>query len=73
MFKYIDSEIAITMYKEMILPPFDYADFMVESVRKYKVEQLEKSQEQGICYVDNDMQFNADIDTLYCKFNVQRL
>ena len=31
MCKYIDSSIALTIYKQMFLPQFDYADFMIIS------------------------------------------
>ena len=32
--KYINNDIAITMYKQLILPLFDYADCMVKSAHK---------------------------------------
>ena len=71
--KYINSEIAQVIYKQMILPLFNYADFMVESARKPKIDKLEKLQEKGIRYVDNDIHYNTDIETLYCTDNIQKL
>ena len=71
--KYINSEIAQVIYKQMILPLFDYADFMVESARKPKIDKLEKLQEKGIRYVDNDIHYTADIETLYRTYNIQKL
>ena len=46
---------------------------MVESVRKPKIDKLEKLQEKGIRYVDNDIHYNADIETLYRTCNIQKL
>ena len=71
--KYVNSEITQVIYKQMILPLFDYADFMVGSARKPKIEKLEKLQEKGIRYVNNDIHYNADIETLYCTYNIQKL
>ena len=44
--------IAEVIYKQMILPLFDYADFMVESSGKTIVERLEKLQERAVMYID---------------------
>ena len=57
--KYVNSEIAQVIYKQMILPLFEYADFMVESARKPKIDKLEKLQEKGIRYVDNGYSFQC--------------
>ena len=46
---------------------------MVESARKPKIDKLEKLQEKGIRYVDNDIHYNADIETLYRTCNIQKL
>ena len=71
--KYIDGDIAITIYKQMILPLFDYADFMVESASKQKIANLEKLQEKALRYVDNDSHSVKDISVLYQLYNVQTL
>ena len=73
MCKYIDGDIAITIYKQMILPLFDYADFMVESASKQKIANLEKLQEKALRYVDNDSHSVKDISVLYQLYNVQTL
>ena len=52
--KAITCEIAITIYKQMILPLLDYADFIVESARKSKVEKSEKLEERALKFVNND-------------------
>ena len=52
-------------YKQMILPLFDYADFMIGCSHKSKVDMLEKLQERAIRYVENDLYYNMAID-VYC-------
>ena len=52
--KFINGDIAITIYKQMILPLFDYANFMVEIASKPKIAKLEKLQEKALRYVDNN-------------------
>ena len=52
----------------MILPLFDYADFMIESARKYKIKKMEKLQEKGLRYIDNDFHFKVDVDVLYTRY-----
>ena len=56
----------------MILPLFDYADFMVESASKQKIANLEKLQEKALRYVDSDSSVK-DISVLYQLYNVQTL
>ena len=36
--QYIATDTTLTIYKQMIIPLFDYADFMVESAPKVKLE-----------------------------------
>ena len=57
----------------MILPLFDYADFMVESASKSKIEKLEKLQEKALRYVENDQQNVMNIDVLDAKYHVSPL
>ena len=47
----------------MILPLFDYADFMIESARKCKIMKMEKLQEKGLRYIDNDFHYKVDLIT----------
>ena len=40
--QYITTDTALTIYKQMIIPLFNYADFMVESASKGRISKLEK-------------------------------
>ena len=71
--KFINGDIAITIYKQMILPHFDYAYFMVEIASKPKTAYLEKLQEKALRYVDNNSHSVKDIAVLYQLYNVQIL
>ena len=51
--KYVTEEIAVTIYKQMIIPLLDYADFLVESASKTKIEKLEKIQEKALICISN--------------------
>ena len=44
---FVNSEITQVIYKQMILPLFDYADFMVESARNPIMDKLEELQEKS--------------------------
>ena len=46
--QYIKTDTALTIYKQMIIPLFDYADFMVEGASKVKIAKLEKLQEKAV-------------------------
>ena len=67
MHKYINSGIAITIYKQLILPLFDYADFMVDCACKSKVDKLEKLQATTLRYVKNDARNSMKIENLCSK------
>ena len=41
--------------------------------RNAKIDKLEKLKEKGIKYIDNDIHYNADIETLYRTYNIQKL
>ena len=71
--KYITVPIAEVIYKQMILPLFDYADFMVESSGKTIVERLEKLQERAVMYIDNDRSNGMEVAQLYDKYGIKPL
>ena len=71
--KYITVPIAEVIYKQMILPLFDYADFMVESSGKTIVERLEKLQERAVMYIDNNRSNGMEVARLYDKYGIQPL
>ena len=62
--KYIDSNTALHVYKQMILPLNDYADFMVKSGPTNKVSQLEKLHERPVKTIDNKQYPKLSIEGL---------
>ena len=71
--KIVSSDIAITIYKQMILPLLDYADFIIECGRKVKIDKLERLQERALKFVNNGLYGYENISELYAVFNVQTL
>ena len=71
--QYITSDTALTIYKQMIIPLFDYADFMVESAPKPSIAKLEKLQEKALKCIENECQKKVDVDLLYGKYGIQHL
>ena len=51
--KYVNNNIACTIYKQTIVPLFDYADFLVDSGPKYYVDRLDTLHEKAICIIDS--------------------
>ena len=71
--QYITTDAALTIYKQMIIPLFDYADFMVESASKVKIAKLEKLQENALKCIENMYPKRVDVDLLYEKYDIQPL
>ena len=71
--KYITEEIAVTIYKQMIIPLLEYADFMVERPSKTKIDKLEKLQEQALKCISNVCHRQINVAELYIRYNVQPL
>ena len=71
--QFITTDTALTIYKQMIIPLFDYADFMVESASKIKITKLERLQEKALKCIENACQKKVDVDLLYGKYGVQPL
>ena len=71
--QYITTDTALTIYKQMIIPLFDHADFMVESAPKNGIAKLERLQEKALKCIENECQKKVDVDLLYGKYGVQRL
>ena len=53
--QYITTDTALTIYRQMIIPLFDYADFMVESASKDKIAKLEKLQEKALKCIEKHL------------------
>ena len=50
--KYITSNIACTLYKQAILPVFDYADFQIDSGPGYYIRKMDTLHEKAIQLID---------------------
>ena len=70
---YITTDTALTIYKQIIIPLFDYADFMVESAPKNSVAKLERLQEKALKCIENESQKKVDVGLLYGKYGIQSL
>ena len=66
--KIVSSDIAITIYKQMILPLLDYADFIIECGRKVKIDKLERLQERALKFVNNGLYGYENISEFYAVF-----
>ena len=67
--KYIDAQTACLIYKQMILPQSDYADFMIKSGPQGEISHIEKVHERALKIIDNKQHRRADNDVLrriYC-------
>ena len=63
----------LLIYKQMILPLIDYADFMIESTCYTTHKQLETLQEKAVKYIDNSLNKKLTINNLYVLYNIQPL
>ena len=50
--KYITSAVANIIYKQAIVPLYDYADFIIESGPKVYIDRLNKLHEKALCIID---------------------
>ena len=71
--QYITTDTALTIYKKLIIPLFDYADFMVESAPRVNIAKMEKLQEKALKCIENECQKKVNVDLLYDKYGVQHL
>ena len=69
--KYIDSGIANTVYKQTVIPLFDYADFLVDGGPKYYRDRLTILHEKAIRIIDCSRHKNANIGELEYMYNLQ--
>ena len=68
--KYITSDIACTIYKQTILPLYDYGDFVVDCGPKYYIKKLDALHEKGLKLIDCKMHHNADIALLQSHYRI---
>ena len=62
--KFITSHIATTLYKQAILPLFDYADFLIDSSSKYYVTKLDNLHAKALRLIDCNRHRSDDTDVL---------
>ena len=51
--KYINSDIASRIHKQMIVPLFDYADFMIKSGPMNEISRLGRLHDRAVKTIDN--------------------
>ena len=70
--KYIDSNTALPIYKQMILSLSDYADFMIKSGPNYEISRLTKLHERAVKIIDNN-QHELPIGGLMDHYRLQTI
>ena len=69
--KYIDSGIANTIYKQTIVPLFDYVDFLMDGGPKYYRDRLTNLHEKAVMIIDCNMHNNVGIKEMEYMYNLQ--
>ena len=70
---FITSSVANRVYKAHILPILDYADFLIDSCTKKKVENLEKVQKRAMHIIDNKAHFGLNYNDLLQLYSLKPL
>ena len=73
--RYISEKTALLIYKVMIMPHYDYVDFVIDSATITKTNRLERLHKRAIRTIEYtvDPQNRKDISELYKKFNLTSL
>ena len=71
--KFIMARIATTIYKQAILPVFDYADFLVDSSTYYYIGKLDKLHEKALRLIDCNKHRMEDVGTLKTIYTLDPL
>ena len=53
--RYISERTALLIYKVMIMPHYDYVDFVIDSATKYKTDKLERIHKRAIRTIEYTM------------------
>ena len=69
--KFITSKIACTMYKQVILPILDYADFLIDCGSAYYIKKLNSLHEKAIRLIDCKKHVNIEVDELGKVYKLQ--
>ena len=68
--KFITSDIACTLYKQAILPLFDYADFLIDSGPNYYVKKIDALHEKALQLIDCKKSKNVDLQLLETMYKL---
>ena len=68
--KYITARIASIVYKQTVLPLYDYADFLVESGPNHRINRLDSLHEKALYIIDNNVTKNARFSDLLLLYNI---
>ena len=73
--RYISETTALLIYKVMIMPHFDYVDFVIDSATKEKTNRLERLHKRAVRTIEYtvDPETRKDITELYKKYNLTSL
>ena len=66
--KFITSSIANKLYKQVILPLFDYADFLIESGTTYYINRLHNLHEKAVWLIDCNKHKDEDLSSLERRY-----
>ena len=68
--KFITSNIACTIYKQVIIPQLDYADFLIDSGTAYFINRIENLHEKALRLIDCKKHKNLDHCELELLYNI---
>ena len=71
--KFISSHIATTIYKQAIIPLFDYADFLVEGGTRYYQEKLDCLHEKALSIIDCKKHKNLEVCDLQILYGLNSI
>ena len=71
--KYLTADIALTAYKQTILPLYDNADFLIESGPIYRVNRLDNLHEKVVNIKDNSRTKHATFVVLSSMYHLNEL
>ena len=73
--RYISEDTALLIYKVMIIPHFDYGDYIIDSGTQCKIDELERIQERIVYTIEYKYNIDKreDIDKLKNRYNIEKL
>ena len=73
--RYISERTALLVYKVMIMPHYDYVDFVIDSANADKTKRLERLHKRAIRIIEYsiEQENRKTVDELYVKYNLASL